>query len=783
MTSTIEPNSTESVPGGVSRRSLLGWVVAAPTLVVAARLGLDGAMAPRAAAATATPIRSAPQFYDEYDLSDLLRDSDRLTDHLITITMNTDGTAAFALPRAEVGQGITTSFPMIIADELDLPLDKVRLTLSDANPALFYNQLTGGSSSTFTLWDPVRNAAGLAREQLKGAAAKQWNTSVEQVWTRDGVVHGPGGKSLGYGELATAAASATTRKVEVRLKSASDYNVIGRPQGRLDAREAVTGTKVYTMDLKVPNALPTMVARPPTLKGTVRAVRNLDAVKAMPGVTHVAPISTGVAVRARTFGQCIDAVRALQVDWGPGTVDGYDNAKVRKELMAAELPIPPAPPGVDTIQKTFTFNFRSSSPLESNCAVADVRADSAEIWSSLKMPIVFQQTAAKMLKLPQEKVTVHVMNGGGSFGRHLFPDAALEAVEASKAFGVPVRLMWHRTDDFRHGRTHPMATSTVRVSMSGGSVTAYDQRHTSVATDFTHGLGEMYSAWAATSQRPWSNLTVSEGIFTLTTSCPYNFGELSQFLNEIHAWDDFATGSVRNVYSPDTATARELMVDATAARMNLDAVEFRKQFVRDDRLRGVLVKCAEVGNWGRKMPAGTAQGLALHNEYKSRIACLMEIDTRAPTANRKVRDGFTGPRITKVVYVVDVGLPINPKGIEAQLLGGAQDGIAQALTSSLHFQNGLPLEGSWDNYWYTRQWNTPPEFQVVVMPPTTGVPGGCGELGCGVAQAAAACAYGRATGITPTEFPINFNQPLGFDPLPVTPSIPQSRTDGLHNAR
>jgi isoquinoline 1-oxidoreductase beta subunit len=179
------------------------------------------------------------------------------------------------------------------------------------------------------------------------------------------------------------------------------------------------------------------------------------------------------------------------------------------------------------------------------------------------------------------------------------------------------------------------------------------------------------------------------------------------------------------------------------------------------------------------MPAGTAQGIALHSEYKSRVGALVEIDCRPATVSRVVPDAYTGPRVTKVVIVVDVGLTINPEGLEAQMQGGAMDGIAQTLTSSLHLANGIFKEGSWDNYYYTRQWNVPTDVQVVIMPNTTSTPGGAGELGCGVTQAAVACAYARATGTMPTAFPINHNKPLGFVPLPTVPPIPQSPVDGL----
>jgi isoquinoline 1-oxidoreductase subunit beta len=196
----------------------------------------------------------------------------------------------------------------------------------------------------------------------------------------------------------------------------------------------------------------------------------------------------------------------------------------------------------------------------------------------------------------------------------------------------------------------------------------------------------------------------------------------------------------------------------------------------------VLDKAASLGNWGRPMAPGTAQGIAIHKEYKGAAACLVEIDCTPATVNRVVENGYTGPRVTKVVYVVDVGLPINPLGLEAQMMGGIMDGIAQALTFSLHFQDGYFLEASWDNAYYTRQWNVPFELQIVVMPPTSNQPGGAGEFGVAASMAATACAYARATGTVPTSFPINHDQPLGFTPYPTVPPIPQSPTNGLQSA-
>ncbi|WP_422070513.1 xanthine dehydrogenase family protein molybdopterin-binding subunit [Streptomyces orinoci] len=761
---------------GVGRRRFLGYLLAAPTLAVAAQLG-------EAAAGTA-PAHAAPASLPEltklFDFNDMLTDAALPTSGFITIEVHADGTASFALPRAEVGQGITTSTAMLIAEELDLPLEKIRVTLADARPELLFNQLTGGSNATISTYTPVRVAAAIARKRLLETAAEVLDAEMSTLTVKAGVVTAPNGRSATYGSLAEKAAALKTVRVAADLKPRSAFSVIGTPRNRIDALASVTGRKKFAMDLQVPGAFPAMVCRPPTVNGTVRSVQNLDAVRAMPGVTDVAVISTGVAVRARTFGQCIDAVRALKVAWGPGTAEGESDETVLRELKAAEVPlaVPPLHVLAKTVEATFTFHFASNSALEPNCAVADVRQDRAEIWASLKSPIVAKEKIAAKLGLPPGAVTVHVTEGGGSFGRKLFFDAALEAAEISRAMGKPVKLMWHRTDEFRQGRTHPMATSRIRATHALGKVLTYEQRHTSVSTDFGHGLGEIITASAA--KLPVGDLAFSETIFTLTQQTPYDLGLHTQFLNEVDK--GFNTGSMRGIYSPNVRCAQELVLDRLADEMGKDRLGLRRQLIKDDRARAVLDKVAERGGWGRELPSGMAQGIAVHPEYHGVVAVLAEIDCRPQTTGRHVPDACTGPRVTRVVCAVDVGLAINPKGLEAQMMGGIMDGIALTLTSGLHLKDGAFLEGSWDNYFYTRQWNTPPELDIVVMPPSSEKPGGAGELAVGAASAAVACAYGAATGTMPTTFPVNHSGPLGFEPLPTVPPIPQSPADGLDRA-
>ncbi|GHF82287.1 isoquinoline 1-oxidoreductase subunit beta [Amycolatopsis bartoniae] len=757
----------------MERRRFLGYLLAAPTLAVAARIGLDTAHPAPAAAAVPSP----PEPADLLDLGDALTLAAAPTSGLIALQVNRDDTVSFALPRAEVGQGITTTIAMLIAEELDLPLDKVRVTLADARPELVFNQLTGGSNSVRSMYTPVRTVSAIARARLLSTAAGQWGVAPSTLTVHNGVISSPTGHTATYGSLAEAAASSRTEQVTAQPKAESSFKLVGTPQNRIDARDAVTGRKQFTMDLQLPDALPAMVCRPPTIGGTVKSVQNLAEVKAMPGITDVAVISTGVAVRGRTTTHCIDAVRALKVTWNPGPVDAESDATVLKKLRAATLPMAVPPVLTSSIDAEFTFAFASNSALETNCAVADVRSDRAEIWAGLKSPIVTQEQIATMLGLPVTAVKVHVMQGGGSFGRKLFGDAALEAAEFSKKIGKPVKLMWHRTDDFRHGRAHPMSLSRIRVNYALGNVVSYEQRHTSVTTDFGHGLGELLTAVAA--KLPVGDIGFSQTVFELSQSMPYDFGVTTQLLNEVPL--KFHTASMRNVYSPNVVCARELVIDQLAAKLGKDPVQFRRSFFKNDRYRAVLDKVAEAGQWGRKMPAGTAQGIGFHAEYKSCVAVLVEIDCRPETVNRKVRDGVTGPRVTKAVMAVDAGLALNPRGLEAQMMGCLNDGIGLALTESLHIDQGLPLEGSWDNFFYTRQWNTPPEMEIFVMP-ATGEPGGAGELGVASSFAAVACAYGRAVGKMPTSFPINHGT-LSFEPLPRVPSIPDSPVDGLSYAQ
>jgi isoquinoline 1-oxidoreductase beta subunit len=809
--------------GGVSRRRFLGWVIAAPTLVTAADLTLLGRTP-----AHAGGIPSTGQVAEYYDLIDMLRDSQLPTANLIQVVVNTDGTVGFDLHRTEVGQGISTAIAMIIADEMGVRLDDVRITLADARPELLMNQITGGSHTIFSLFTPVRVAAALARERLLQAAAMLAGGEAARFELVDSIVRGPNGETFGIGELATRAAAEVTEQLDVALDTPTERTLVGTPQNRIDGPEIVMGGKQFALDLtaadlgEAADAQPTMIARPPTFGGSVAGFHNAAAILAMPGVTDVAVVDTGVAVRAATFGQCIDAIQAMQVSWTDGPAKGLSDADVEAELAAAELPvvIPTTAEldsmldaaGIDlgdiggllgrllplggitpkTLKYTTTYAFQTNTPLEPNCAVADVRPDRAEIWTPAKNPIVTSQRLAELLGLPLGSVKLHVTPGGGSFGRDLFWDGAHDAALCSQAFGKPVKLMWHRTDEFRHGRVHPACRSTIGAVYSQKTgVLWFQQHHTSVQTDFTHGFGEIVTAMGAALPPDVRSLIELQGldipgagdigysqtIFHFTQWLPYNFGLVQQLLNEANT--RFRTAAMRNVYSPNVVTSRELMIERIAADLGRDSYALRRDTLKDGRSKAVMAKVAEVGRWGKTMPPGTAQGIGFHAEYKSRCAVLVELDCRPSTVDRDVPGGYTGARVTKATIAVDVGVPINPRGLEAQMIGALHDGIANALTYGLHLVDGAFVEGSWDQAYYSRQWNSVPDVEVIVMEPTTEHPGGAGELGVAASMSAVACAYARATRTWPTHFPINHREALPFTPYPTSPSVPQSPTTGL----
>ncbi|MES5820243.1 molybdopterin cofactor-binding domain-containing protein [Streptomyces sp. RG80] len=684
------------------------YTLAASTLTVAAPLGCDTSQAEGA-----TPPR----------LSDVVVTG--TDDEMLVLEVTRENKVVVRLPRVEVGQGVTTAVAMMIAEELDARLVDVDIPLAAARNK--GNQFTGGSSSVSSLYDPARNLAATARARLVTAAAQRWRLPARELRTRDTMVVAPDGRTATFGSLTEAAARIRRPKVSTKPKPASRHKVIGKPTNRIDARDIVTGRAKYTGDLTAAGAKPTVVARPPTLGGKVVKVDD-RAARALPGVLEVVRVPGGVAVVADSFHHAFKARDALKITWKAGPLAGVSDAEIRSRLKAAVPALGGPPRGSAQIEARFEFAFVSHAPMEVLTAVADVGDRRAEIWFSSQTPQEARETIAQAVGLPGSAVKVHVVRGGGSFGRRLNSDAAIEAALISKAAGRPVKLMWSRADDLRHGRMRPASHHRIRASHAQGRVVAFAHATASVS--------ESYSGVRTASFRAASPLPSDSGL--------YNFGRLSGDSGSVEL-AAIPLGAWRSVDSGTVRTAEEIVVDEIARGLGKDPVAFRRTTLRSKSVKAVLDKVASAGHWGRTMPAGQAQGVAVHEEYGSCVACLVEIDAADPK----------NPRVTKVVMAADVGTAVNPRGLQAQLMGTAIDGISTILSAGLHIDKGAVREGSYADFRYARQRHAPLSFEAHILP-TGGEPGGAGELGVPAAAGAVANAYARATGTKPRRFPLDF---------------------------
>lgn len=704
----------------LSRRQFVVYSLAATTLTVAAPIGCD--------ASTAEADEAADDGRRPSDV--LVTGTDA---EMLVLEVTPANKVVVRLPRVEVGQGVTTAVAMMIAEELDARLTDVDIPLADARSR--GNQFTGGSNSVSSLYGPARQLAATARAKLVTAAARRWHVPARTLRTRGTRVFAPDGRMATFGSLTRSAARIARPAVSTDPKPASKHRVIGRPTNRIDARDIVTGKVQYTGDLAVAEAKPTVVARPPTIGGKVVSVDSAAA-RAMPGVHAVVRIDGGVAVVAETFHHAFQARDALRIKWAPGPLAHLSDSEIRARLRAAVPKLEAPPRGSAQTEAEFEFAFVSHAPMEVLTAVADVRAGRAEIWFSSQTPQSAREDIASTIGLPVSKVSVHVIRGGGSFGRRLNYDAAIEAALISKKARRPVKLMWSRADDIRHGRMRPASHHRVRASHDRGRVVAFAHAMASVSESYgKQGLSAQGGVRSAVRAPAAAPLPSDSGL--------YNFGRFSGDSGSVEL--TMPLGAWRSVDSGTVRTAEEIVVDEVARSLGKDPVAFRRTTLRSKAVKAVLDKVATAGDWGRALPQGHAQGVAVHEEYGSCVACLVEIDAVDPK----------NPRVTKVVMAADVGTAVNPRGLEAQLMGTAVDGISTVLRAGLHIDRGAVRESSFADFHYARQRHAPRHFEAHILP-SRREPGGAGELGVPAAAGAVANAYARATGTKPRRFPLNF---------------------------
>jgi isoquinoline 1-oxidoreductase beta subunit len=734
---TLAPESTETADAmqlpEISRRSLLTYAAATPAIGAAAGLSL----APSTAQALPLPL-TPPDTVDYYDVADSIVQTSALTMALVKLDLDSDGVYTLQLPRLESGTGVATAVAMMIAEEAGVPLSKVRVLSADAQPELVYNQITGGSSSV-RCFDPFIKPLVLAA-RLKAGLLPQ--------------------------------AGAPTDPAQ--------YKVLGKATRKLDTLDIVTGRKQFTMDINVPGAKPTMCRMPSQIRGKVVSVNNRAAVLAMPGVIAVETlpgggtvvgIPPGVAVMAETFGQALDAARALDITWGDGPNKGLSDASIKQKLYAALPPLLPSALGTIEINADFEWPAASHAPLEVECAIVDVRPNSCEIWAGMQTPIVALQAIALDLGLPQTAVKAHVVPSGGSFGRRLFWDPVQVAAQVSKMTGLPCKLMYHRSDDIRHTRSRPPQVHKVRATLlpktllTPGNVLSYQQNIGIVRLDARHGYGEIGTALGGSLPMSVSqtvgNLGYEEFFFKTMVASPYNFGVSSKQLFPVDI--DLPTVSYRSVHIMPARTCEEIIVDEIAKALGKDPVDFRMEFLRLPRAKAVLQRVVTAAQWGKAMPAGFAQGVGVHMESRAFTACIVELDARDPN----------NCKVTRATIAIDVGKPLNPSGIAQQAQGGLAEAISLVLNAGLTIKDGLIQEVSYNQYRFAKMKDFPKQVEVIVMPNVGEPIAGMGEVGMSAPSGAIANAYAKATGRKPRKFPLNVQPaytptPAGQLPPPAT---------------
>ncbi len=665
-----------------------------------------------------------------------------------------DHTVTVLSAHMDMGQGVYSGLATLVAEEMDADPAQMRVEGASGNPKLYGNlawggavQGTGGSTAMHSSFDRYRRAGATARTMLVQAAAKAWKVPAREIGVDKGIlVHAKSGRRAPFGQFAEAAAQGTV-PAGVKLKDPKDWRYIGK-EGfrRVDSTAKSTGAQQYTIDLKLPGLLTAVVAHPPLFGGTVKSF-DAGAAKAVKGVVEVVQISRGVAVLAHNTWAAIKGREALKVEWDLTQAEARGSAEIMAEYkrLAAQPPTGIAERrgdadaamgrSVKVIEATYEFPYLAHGALEPLNAVARRQGDVLEVWGGHQMPDLYQAKAAEAAGLPPDKVKLHVMMIGGSFGRRATPDAEviLEAVECAKAIGwrAPVKVQWTREDDMTGGRYRPMVLHVVKAGIdAAGSPVAWQHRIVGqsilTGTPFAGGI------------KDGVDFTSVEGVSNTPYAIPNFTAELtSPRIGVPVLW-------WRSVGHTHTAYVMETMIDELAAAAGHDPVEYRRALLKDHpRHRRVLDLAAEKAGWTSKPAPGRFRGVAVHESFKTLVAEVAEI----------ALDGKGGFKVERVVCAVDCGVAVNPDQIRAQMEGGIGFGLGAILHSELTLTGGRVDQTNYDGYQVLRLPEMP-RIEVHVVPsaePPTGVgEPGVPPIGPAVANALAA-ATGRRVRVLPMD--------------------------------
>ncbi len=669
------------------------------------------------------------------------------------VRIDADGTVTVTINRLDFGQGVQTGLPMILAEELDADWSKVRSVHGDANPAYadpaFGMHLTGGSNSIKNSYTQYRELGARTRAMLVGAAAAQWGVDASALRTSNGFVVGPGGKKLGYGQLAEAAMKQPVPE-KVTLKDPKQFRLIGKPTGRLDAKAKSSGQQDYGIDVRLPGMLTAVVARPPVFGGKVKSLDD-SAAKAIKGVKAVLRVPTdrggeGVAIIADGYWPAKQGRDALKVEWDTSAVTKPDTtallaqyrelaAKPGNVAMQADMaPLAGAP---HKISAEFVFPYLVHAPMEPlNCTVK-LDGDKAELWMGTQMPGLDAMAAAKTLGLQPQNVKVNTQMAGGGFGRRAIPtsDYVVEACGVAKAartagITAPVRTLWSREDDIKGGYYRPMHVHRAEIGFDAkGKILAWD--HTIVGQSITKG-----SPFEAFMIKNGIDATAIEGMKE-----PY---DVPMKLSVHHPEVNVPVLWWRSVGSTHTAYAMETLIDEVARTTKQDPVAYRLALMGDKHPRhkaALQLAVAQSGYGKKKLAAGRAWGVAVHESFESVVAYVVEAS---------VKDGT--PKLHSITAGVHCNLVVNPKSVEAQVQGAALMGLGTCLPgAAITLKDGVVEQSNFGDYTVARITDMP---QVTVhIVPSADPPKGMGEPGLPPLAPAFANAIAQITGKTPRELP------------------------------
>ncbi len=663
------------------------------------------------------------------------------------IRIGRDDSVTIIVNKSEMGQGVYTSLPMLIAEELEADWRRIRVQSAPVDPAynhaLFGIQMTGGSTSVNSEWERLRKAGATARMMLIAAAAQTWNVDPQSCRAERGyVIHTSSKRRLSFGALADAAAKMEPPK-EVVLKDPKDFKLIGKATHRLDTPSKVNGTAQFGLDVRIPGMLTAVLARPPVFGAKVVRI-NDEKAKSVPGVRAVVSVRAGVAVVATGFWAAKLGRDALEVVWDDGPNATLSTAGLREQYAnLAKTPGAMARKDGDPAQTLagaakqitaeYEVPYQAHAMMEPLNCLVDLRSDHCEIWTGTQFQTVDRAAAAAVAGLKPEQVQIHTTLLGGGFGRRANPasDFIVEAVEVAKAVRAPVKVIWTREDDIRGGWYRPMWYDRLAAGLdANGNPVAWT--HTIVGQSIMAG-----TAFESFMVKNGVDGTSVEGAAELPYAIPNVLVDLHspKVGVPVQWW--------RSVGHSHTGFVVESFLDELAHTAGKDPYQFRRALLaKQPRYLGVLELAAGKANWSARLPSGRGRGIAVHFSFNTYVAQVAEVSVAA--------DGAV--RVHRVVCAVDCGRVVNPDTVAAQMEGGIIYGLTAALKGEITLERGRVQQSNFHDYPMVRM-SEAPAVEVYIVP-STEAPTGVGEPGVPPIAPAVANAIFAATGKRIRRLPI-----------------------------